>query len=244
MIDLVQLLDLFNRKERFILMTQASAGLRPLAVSSDFRGRLNRVLPPQVQVPDLDEVEYVLAMDFHLNWLAAAFQLAYEDGEIGQDLRQSSFELPAVVDDGAPQLRSSFERNQEDVDLLLGWVGEDHRTKLILLEAKAHTSWQTSQLASKSARFAAIFGEDGDAYGDHAVDVVFVLAGFMTPQQPQFMKVWEEFARRETGRHDKATRFLKLGQKPEVLVVGEHDATGNPKTGGQHWRVKRLTLKK
>ncbi|MGC5583403.1 hypothetical protein [Ornithinimicrobium sp. W1665] len=236
MTDLLTLLESFNRKERFILMTQASAGAVPLGVSAQFRERLNAVLPETVQVPDLDRVTYVLAMDFHLNWLAAALQLAYRGKSVNEDLAQSSNESAGQIS-GAPKGKA-FERNQEDIDLLLGWVAGE-RTKLVLVEAKAHTSWQTGQVASKSARFAAIFGTNGQTYADAPVDVAFVLAGFKTPKQPQFMKAWDQFALRETGTHSKTRRFIPLDIPSEVLVVGEHDGQGNSQTNGGHWRVSR-----
>lgn len=236
--DLLSLIRSFNRKERFILMTQASSGARPLTVSDQFRDRLNRELPPDLQVPDLSDRDYVLAMDFHLNWLAAALQMAYRGVGIGQKLANPSF-TPGVGDK-EPVRRDSFERNQEDVDLLLGW-SDGARTKLVLVEAKGHTSWQTSQLRSKSARLAAIFGEQGETYPADELGVAFVLAGFKEPVNTKFRDVWNEFARRETGTHVKEGRFIKLDAPNEVLLVGEYDEDG-PKLGGGTWKVRKKSV--
>lgn len=138
----------------------------------------------------------------------------------------------------SPSGRSAFEPNQEDIDLLLGWQGDDGRTKLVLIEAKAHSNFSTKQLASKSAQFAAIFGPAGESYAQCPVDVALVIAGFKKPQQPQFTNVWDELAQRETGTH-KGRRFVQLDRVPEVLMVGERDGSGLPKTNGGHWRVSK-----
>lgn len=74
--------------------TQVVAGAEPLAVSDQFRERLNAELPDRLKVPVLDDRDYVLAMDFHLNWLAAALQLAYRGKSGDEDLEQRSYPLP------------------------------------------------------------------------------------------------------------------------------------------------------
>lgn len=237
--DLLTLLRSFNRKERFILLSQGAGDAEPLRVSDRFRERINAQLPETLQIPDLEDGNFVLAMDFHLNWLAAALQLAFRDRSVDEDLVQGPFAMSPEALEGEVSRRWVFERNHEDIDLLIGWRGPDGRWKLVLIEAKAHSSFSTKQLASKSARFAAIFGPDGEAYAQDPVDVALVLAGFRAPQQSQFTQVWEEFSRRETGTHDKRVRFVALDTVPEVLIVGEHDKSGKPKTDGRHWRVHR-----
>lgn len=192
-------------------------------------------------VPDLNQVDHVLAMDFHLNWLAAALQLAFDHKSVGEDLDQTVLSLSVDGVEGAVPERSTFERNQEDIDLLLGWRdGEDY--KLVLVEAKAHSAFSTKQIASKSARFAAIFGPEGERYAGRPVQIAIVLAGFREPQQSQFKTAWGELAIRETNVDDKHPRFVSLLTAPQVLMVGEHDDTGKPKTGGKLWRVSEKTF--
>lgn len=238
--DLIDLLGSFNRKERFILLTQVTAGDRALTVSTQFRERLNALLHAEVQVPDLEQVEHVIAMDFHLNWLAAALQLALDGKGVGEDLEQMEFSSK-LSGAGLLPPRRTFERNQEDIDLLLCWKDEAGH-KLVLLEAKAHSPFSIKQIASKSARLATLFGAEGERYAGRNVHVAIVLAGLREPHQPQFRTAWRELATRETNVGDKRRRFVLLDTTRLVHVVGEHDETGKPKTKGRHWRVRTKTF--
>jgi hypothetical protein len=59
-----------------------------------------------------------------------------------------------------PQPGRNFNRNQEDIDLVVAWRQGD-KTRLVLIEAKGVTHFNNKQYASKIKRLAFIFGTDG-----------------------------------------------------------------------------------
>ena len=63
MSDLVELMESFNRKERFLLIRQALGTFRLI---DDFRTKLGRAI--DLTIPQAA----FIAIDYHLDWLAAA----------------------------------------------------------------------------------------------------------------------------------------------------------------------------
>ena len=136
--DLIELLESFNRKERHFLVAQALGGFQ---LSDQFRAKLGKAVG--VEIP----AGAFAAMDYHLDWLAAALQ-AYEKGSVSGRFDNQSREITG---------------SQEDVDLLVGFSIEE-TIHLILLEAKGDTAWTNGQISSKCDRLKVIFGEDGLRY--------------------------------------------------------------------------------
>ena len=71
---LIELLESFNRKERFFLISQAVGEFQ---LNDDFRRELGKAI--NVDVPH----DAFTAMDYHLEWLTAALY-AYECGDEGR----------------------------------------------------------------------------------------------------------------------------------------------------------------
>ena len=137
--DLIEILESFNRKERFFLIAhalglQSDSGEPAFSLSDSFRKDLS--------IP-ADACRIFVAMDYHLDWLQAALRLYRDPGK-------TEFSNKGKVIEGT----------QEDVDLLVAYEasGQFH---LILVEAKAYSGWTNKQLLSKAKRLRKIFGEDG-----------------------------------------------------------------------------------
>jgi len=135
----------FNRKERYHLLTNAMGG--EFSLNEDFASKLSKAIKQGDESPptknELASDATYVAMDYHLDWLAAAVQSICDpnsDKPIGERIGNT-------LDDGFQVLRG----NQEDIDLL---VVTKHKEKvwIILVEAKFDTGWSTKQLASKIRR--------------------------------------------------------------------------------------------
>ena len=136
---LLELLESFNRKERFFLVSQAVGEFQ---LNDDFRRELGKAI--NVDVPH----DAFTAMDYHLEWLTAALY-AYECGDVGR------------IFDNAPQ--QVIKGNQEDTDLLVAFEGSGD-WHVVLIEAKGATGWRNAQMQSKASRLGKIFGSEGDRH--------------------------------------------------------------------------------
>lgn len=154
----LEYLESFNRKERFFLVGTA-LGSPKFRLAPSFRARLGEAF--SVQVPG----NAFAAMDYHLDWIHA------------------SLFLPGREDDPVhPNTPRIVSGNQEDTALLVAFE-ENSITHILLIEAKAETSWNNEQLKSEAVRYTKIFGTDGDKYPQ--VEPHF---GLMSPCPPHRLK--------------------------------------------------------
>lgn len=216
-------LERFNRKERFILFEQATAGTGRVTLHDGYGAQLGAAIGQSIPAGHL------LMVDYHLNWLYAALELHAGNWSTAQPGVRAAEAVPAVnVPDG--DLRHALERNQEDIDLLVVWE-EDKTTHVALVEAKAHTGWTNKQMRSKAARLQAIFGDGGTRYRD--VTPHFALTSFAASKKLTTTG-WPEWMLTEGG-----VAHVEL-MKPEVprLMVGEVDEAGAPKAGGGFFGIR------
>ena len=143
--------------------------MNPFQLSEKFLKDLDRVL--DLKVPENADV----FMDYHMNWIYAALHWnANEKDEF--DNPAGHFYLPTKVKENPTQMEEKhvIEQNQEDVDLLIAYqdseAGPDV-VRVILIEAKADTSWSTSQFRRKARRLHNIFGCSSKACKDCQKDV-------------------------------------------------------------------------
>ncbi|MCP1727605.1 hypothetical protein J2T60_001605 [Natronospira proteinivora] len=155
----------FNRKERYHLIRKVVIG-RPMGLQDDFKKSLESELG--IRIP---QNPYV-AMDYHLDWISAAYHLGSKGVVVEDAVRESRrySNYPGQQEDGLPLLSG----NQEDVDLLVAFREKD-QVVLILIEAKLDSGWSGEQLASKGNRLDAIF-KKGQA-SSSLVRPYFVLMG-------------------------------------------------------------------
>lgn len=146
MSKVIDLLQRFNRKERFLLLNHVlgEAAGEVFRLNSDFNESLRDIL-------GLDGIpsDAFVAMDYHLDWIQMAVYLA--DG--------NSQSRCIVYNDDL------VKANQEDVDLLVAFEdGSTKKVHLVLIEAKADTGWTNKQLQSKAKRLKQIFNEKALRY--------------------------------------------------------------------------------
>ena len=155
--ELLNLLASFNRKERFFLVGNALDN-ESFSLGARFRSELET--HAGVAVPS----DAWVAMDYHLDWIAAATHLAAT-----KNVAATRFENPEQL---------IVRGNQEDVDLIVGF-GTRSETTLILIEAKGDTAWSKSQMGSKVKRLGEIFGTD--KFVNPAVKPILVLTSPNSP---------------------------------------------------------------
>ena len=129
MSHLVDLLQRFNRKERYWVIRNAlGAEGQPAPLSAEFRATLSKTIGRGVPG------DAWWGMDYHLNWLIAV-ALIMQDGTRRQG--------DNMLSDG----KYLIEGNQEDVDLVVAFD-----RCIIVLEAKCTGSWSDKQNGSKTER--------------------------------------------------------------------------------------------
>ena len=155
MSDLIGHLRSLNRKERFILLTEA---LGTHVLGEDYRHRLGNCIGMVVPA------DAYVAMDYHLDWL-----------QMGLCLADSRAPGRLIPNDGL------VAGNQEDADLLVAFEG-GATTHVVLIEAKVEAGWTNRQLSSKAERLRRIFAEGRP--GAHLATPHYVLASPTPPRRP------------------------------------------------------------
>lgn len=220
MATLLQLLDAFNRKERFFLFTQA-VGNPEFHLGVEFRDDLQRAtgtaIPPDARA----------FVDYHLDWLHAAVLLSKEGPGQGPWLNTATPADGFLVSTG----------NQEDIDLVVAFE-QGASTVIVLVEAKADTGWTNSQMASKARRLRKIFGAEVIG-ADARIRPVFCLA---SPRRPAKLDVgeWPAWMLQRTPTSGAEVAWLQLHVPPGRLKVEGCDAQGNPSRDRRYWRVRAV----
>ena len=172
MSDLIALLKLFNKRERYFLINYALGGF---SLADQFRRAL------EVKLGLAIPAEAFVAMDYDLEWLAASLLASkHSDGATNFDR----------VYEGVPG-------TYPDIDLLIAFKSEE-AYHLILVEAKGYTGWLNKQMRVKSAYLATVFGEKGDNHT--GVVPHFCLVAPKEPSERLTTGEWSEWMTRENGR--------------------------------------------
>ena len=166
MLDLVDILESFNRKERFFLVSQA-LGKPAFELSDDFRQKLGDTVG--VTIPT---EKVFVAMDYHLNWVHSSLVLAHYTDE---SERRSRLDIEGTT-----------EANQQDIDLLVAFKGTGSRHHLIFVEAKGYdghgfAGFGKEELVKKVERLEKIINPDTES-GYQDVETYFCLMSGYDPQ--------------------------------------------------------------
>ncbi len=218
--DLINILESFNRKERYFLLCEI-LGLERFALSEEFLERLQKTIG--VEVPK----GAFVAMDYHLDWLVASLKL-YKSGKPDG----STFCNPEEqIDDETARL---IRGTQEDVDILVAFpCGSDKQYHIVMIEAKGYTGWDTKQLQSKARRLKQIFGSNGKKYEN--VEPHFFVAG---PKESQGL---EDKAKGLPGwmARENKLEWLTIHLPVERRVVERWNPDKKkPDKSGSHFRVR------
>jgi len=220
MAKLLELLDAFNRKERFFLFTQA-VGSSALLLGGKFREDLQEATG--IAVPP-DARAYI---DYHLDWLHAAVLLSREELGDGPWLNTATPPDGFLVSTG----------NQEDIDLVVAFE-EGASTVIVLVEAKADTGWTNSQMASKARRLLRIFGSD-EIPADAPIRPMFCLA---SPRRPVKLEArdWPAWMLTRSESDSARPAWLRLHVPSGRLKVEGCDAQGKPSRHRMYWQVRHV----
>lgn len=225
-VPLLQIIERFNRKERYILFQQVTSP-QDVELDDEFRQKLNALgwgVPKQ---------GVLVLTDYHLNWLYAALELhrgTWTDG-VGVGKRMDGGVDSDKTLGEADKPRYAIEGNQEDIDLLLVWEDGD-TTHLGLVEAKAHSGWTNQQLRSKAARLSAVLGRDECRYP--GVQLHFALLSFTMPSRLA-TENWPKWMLNKDG----AMSHVQL-EPPQTdrYIVGRVDAVGKPSAAGEYYGIR------
>lgn len=212
MSNLIELLERFNRKERYFLIGQA-LGSAGLCLSEDFRcrigGKIGVSVPPNA----------FTAMDYHLDWIASSL----------------SCHMKGDDPDGYPIFPNKDRRvvgNQQDTDLLIAFE-EGEKYHLVFLEAKGYETWSDVQLLKKASRLEGIFGDDGKKYPE--VTPHFCM---MSPREPSIPRMvtsrWPDWMK-DNG----IPVWIKLCLPDDRLKVTRCDRSGSSSNQGTYFRIVR-----
>lgn len=228
--SLTELIERFNRKERYIVFQQvATAG--EVALDPGFQAKLRALGWP---VPDRG---VLVLTDYHLNWLYAALELHSRGWASSDSSHKALSDVPSAVDSASRKTRYALEANQEDIDLLLVWEGAGG-THLGLVEVKAYSGWSNKQMRSKAARLEAILGRGGDMVAYEDVVAHFALMSFTNPTGIT-TEPWPRWMTDDEGQ----LAHIELDPaSSDRLSVGRVDENGKgSRTGGyygiQTWKI-------
>lgn len=209
MADLVNTLKQFNRKERYWLLRNA-LGKNCEQLDEEFREALSQLVG--IKIP----TDAWWAMDYHLDWLVGALHLLK-----GRAL-------------GDPQKNNSLVTGtQEDMDLVIAFADT-----LILIEAKADTSWSNSQLNSKVDRLIQIIGGENNLPA--GLTLRFVL---MSPKRSEQLKrnSGEPWPKWMVDGNNQPLHYplvmVSGGDGGQFMKVIRSDEKGAPNKDGKHWTV-------
>lgn len=208
--SLIDHIESFNRKERHILWEQATGTGQQVALSNSYRAKLAGAI--DIEIPP----EHLVCVDYHLNWLYGA--LLAHTGK----LEQTTASPIADADGDDPNGRRPYERNQQDIDLVVAFESED-TTIVVLNEAKGFTSWGTKQMESKLRRLDRIVD---DATPGKDVVLKLVLTSF-----GKWSKINVDWGR---WADQNGPPFVSLDKPDGRVLIEECDAEGRRKQSGQH----------
>ena len=209
----IEYLQSFNRKERFFLVGMA-LGNPAFHLDSAFSRRLSSRFA--LEVPS----NVFVAMDYHLDWIYASAYLSQEGvSSSGKHLNSAGL----------------VSGNQEVLDLIVAFdAGET--THVIMLEAKAETSWTNKQADSKVARLTEIFGEKGDTFSQLQPHF-----GLMSPRLPLRLKTdhWPLWMRSPEG----GPVWMELAVPPGRMKLTKGDISGKQNKNGGYFKVQSTDKK-
>ena len=211
--DFIDLLERFNRKERFYLVGEALNN-RSFRLSDDFRERLRCLFGLDEPIPS----GAFVAMDYHLDWIAAA---------IRHFMRNDSDALYSNEEIGDKRLVTG---TQEDIDFLVAFEGEDNVQHLIFLEAKGFSSWDNKQMRSKAKRMRMIFGDKGDR-----CEGVRPYLCLVSPQEPSRL-TFSDFPQWWKDQDEPYWLELKLPERRCKVTRWDADRDVQSKTG-DHFKI-------
>jgi len=222
--NLAEALELFNRKERNLLVRFALGHKeKALRLSDSFRSDVEKKLALEHEIP----LEAWWATDFHFSWLAGALRvhaLGAEEALIPQPNLPSGENRPN-------RTRYLVEGNAEDIDMVIA-TG----TQLIMIEAKAYGAWSNSVMASKIERLNLLYRyyETLKRASEPPIQFHFLL---ISPNEPtKLVANWPTWVYNNGVQR---IPWIQLPLEGTVYQVTRCDQDGESSKSGSRWHVVR-----
>lgn len=221
MTDLIELLERFNRKERYFLICQ-TLGLPQMEFQ--LSDKLRETLECKINLPIRGDA--FVAMDYHLDWIAASLRILNECIPMN--------EIPNRVFPDQNDKRVAT-GTQRDIDLLIAFTEEDSDTHhMVFIEAKAYGAWDSKQLRLKAERLRKIFGDNGRLHPK--VHPEFFLISPNPPTKRLRTVGWPEWMK-PCGE----PRYLELAVLYPRYKVTRCDETGtNSDENGDFFKIDKI----
>lgn len=213
---LIEQLQNFNRKERFVVLKYALGNdSEMISLGKSFYKNLQESLGGDPPIPN----SVFLAMDYHLDWIEVALHRAKNPN----------------ISQGSPFLRPStlINANQQDIDMLVAFdstVNGRPLTHLVMIEAKAYTGWNNKQLRSKVNRLQDIFG---DGNGHAHLEVALPRLVLMSPRVSQGI----EYDYWPTWMKPYGIPQWMIYNLPRREKITRCEENGKRSTDGKHLRI-------
>lgn len=225
MAGLIELLERFNRKERFFLIGQA-LGNEDFRLSEDFRRKLGCEIG--VEIP----CDAFAAMDYHLDAVAGSlWKYRNPEHQMTKDF---------------PKRDRMVTGTQQDIDLLIAFKEKDSDVRhLVFLEAKGYesnnsdgyTRWDTKdiydQMQKKASQLGSIFGPD--KRNSPKVIPHFCLMSH-SPSENLATDNWPEWMRKEESAQP---HWIELCLPSDRLLVTRCHPSGESSMEGERFRIVR-----
>jgi hypothetical protein len=210
-LNLLDALRRFNAKERFYLVGHFLG-------NPDFTPDPKRLaeLEEMTDLPSGTLVEApnkFCAMDYHLDWLNGALELAFLNRTRGD------------------RVGNRITGSQEDIDFLLAFDthNQSNRYHIVLVEAKGVISFSNSQLDSKLKRLEDIFFVDGRQQRFQNLGVHLVLAA---PKRPSENRLHRQ---PENWKH----AFINLPMPEKIFKITRTDKADKPdRNQWSKWKIE------
>ena len=228
MADLIELLERFNRKERYFLVREALDLLEDeFQLSDEFRKKLGCELGIEIRC------DAFVAIDYHLDWVAGSLWR----------YRNPNHKMEKCF----PKRDGRVMGNQQDIDLLIAYKDKGDTHRLVFVEAKGYdskgfVSWNTSkvrqQMKKKSHHLKSIFGPDQG-------ECPKVIPHFclISPCQPKGLEPdsWPDWMKKDDTRRDDDTYpyyWLQLDLPSDRYRVTRYDPVKDKSSKqGNHFKI-------
>lgn len=224
MTDLIELLEQFNRKERYFLIGQA-LGNETFRLSEDFRKKLGCEL--ELEIP----CDASAWMDYHLDSVAASlWRYRHRDHQMEKDF---------------PKRDGMVTGTQQDIDLLIAFREKNCEFYyLVFIEAKGYESnysdgyatWNTKeineQMEKKACQLRSIFGSDERECSE--VRLRFCLMSHHCPTNRLKTDNWPSWMMKAGSERP---HWLKLHLPSDRLRVTRCNPGGQHSRNGDRFRI-------
>ncbi|MBQ0759888.1 MAG: hypothetical protein KBT72_09545 [Zhongshania sp.] len=212
-------LNVLNRKERYYLLLQVM-GENAFVPTKQFVGSLrNQFAQPAI---NCDNFRFA-AMDYHLDWIYAAFHATISHIDLKND---NLNELHPIAKN-----KNLVSGTQQDIDFIMAFSDrQSDIIHLVLIEAKGVGSWDIEQLKAKGARLRALF----ETHQLHEKLNVVPHFLYVSPKAPTENQLKSDLPQLMSSPANHIPMWLPT----PLAKVTRCSKNGEPKAEGEFWKFE------